>query len=372
MRRLIVILSSVLLAGVLFLLGSLLLVSPGQPQPFLDANGCVIAGSISEKVFIDVNGVRQGMFIKGRDATNPVLLYLHGGMPDYFLTQRYPTGMDEYFTVVWWEQRGSGISSAADIPRATLTVEQLIADALTVTEYLRYRFKQEKIYLMGHSGGSFIGIEAAARAPTRFHAYIGVAQMAYQLESERMAYDYMLHEYKLRGNQTMVRKLEGAPVTMAGVSPAYVALRDAAMHELGIGTMHEMRSLLTGLVVPSLQFREYTLEEKVKLWRGKSGSGISVLWDKMVTTDLRKAVPELAIPVYFLEGRWDYTCNYQLARSYFDVLSAPLKGFYSFDQSAHSPLFEEPKRLGEILVHDVLSRRTQLADKDGHQSTGAG
>ncbi len=334
------ILASVLIGGLFVLLGSLWLVSPGLPQPFLDENSNVIARSISEKVFIDVNGVRQGMFIKGRDSTHPLLLYLHGGMPDYFLTQQHPTGMDEGFTVVWWEQRGSGISYASDIPRETLTVEQLIADTLTVTDYLRDRFRQDKIYLMGHSGGSFIGIQAAARAPERYHAYIGVAQMSYQIESERLAYDYMLREYGARGNSSMVKKLEVAPVTLDGVPAAYVAIRDEAMHELGIGTMHDMRSLLWGLVIPSLQFREYTLTEKINLWRVKSGSGISVAWDRMASSDLRKAVPELSIPGYFLEGRWDYTCNNQLRRSYFDVPRAPVKGFYTFEQSAHSPIFE--------------------------------
>jgi len=129
----------------------------------VDENGSPLAGSISEKVFVNINGVEQGMFIKSKDATHPVLLYLHGGMPDYFLTQRYPTGLEDYFTVVWWEQRGSGISYSADIPPETMTLEQMISDTLEVTNYLRHRFGKEKIYLMGHSGGTFIGIQAAAR-----------------------------------------------------------------------------------------------------------------------------------------------------------------------------------------------------------------
>ena len=74
-----------------------------------------VAGGISEKAYVDINGVRQGMFIKGQNRANPVLLYLHGGMPEYFLNERYPTGLDEYFTVVWWEQRGSRLSYSANI-----------------------------------------------------------------------------------------------------------------------------------------------------------------------------------------------------------------------------------------------------------------
>ena len=156
----------ILLACLLILMGVLRLWSHGKPTPFVDENGSPLAGSISEKVFVNINGVEQGMFIKSKDATHPVLLYLHGGMPDTFLTQRYPTGLEDYFTVVWWEQRGSGISYSADIPPETMTLEQMISDTLEVTNYLRHRFGKEKIYLMGHSGGTFIGIQAAARAAT--------------------------------------------------------------------------------------------------------------------------------------------------------------------------------------------------------------
>ena len=88
------------------LLGLLLLLSPGEPRPVLSSHGSPIPESISEKIFVEIGGVRQGMFIKGSSADNPVLLYLHGGMPEYFLTQRYPTGLEELFTVCWWEQRG--------------------------------------------------------------------------------------------------------------------------------------------------------------------------------------------------------------------------------------------------------------------------
>ena len=84
------------------------------------------------------------MFIKSRDVTHPVLLYLHGGLPDYFLDHQYPTGLDEYFTVVWWEQRGAGLSYSPDIPPETMTAEQFIADTVAVTNYLRRAFRQRE------------------------------------------------------------------------------------------------------------------------------------------------------------------------------------------------------------------------------------
>jgi pimeloyl-ACP methyl ester carboxylesterase len=190
--------------------------------------------------------------------------------------------------------------------------------------------------------------------------------MSYQLESECLAYNYMLQQFRARGNRGMVKRLEAAPVTTTtGTPPEYAAIRDVAMHRLGIGTMHEMRSLVTGLLLPSFLFREYTLVEKVTLWRAKAHSGISAVWDTMVTTDLRQRVTELAMPVYFFHGRHDYTVNYTLAKSYFDGLKAPVKGFYTFESSAHSPMFEEPDKMNRILRDDVLAGSNRLADGEG-------
>jgi pimeloyl-ACP methyl ester carboxylesterase len=354
----------VLLVCVIILIGVLMACSPGKPEPFLDENGKSLPGSISEKIFVNINGVQQGMIIKSKDATHPVLLYVHGGMPDYFLTQKYPSGLEDYFTVVWWEQRGSGLSYSTGVPTETLTSEQLISDTLEVTNYLRNRFGKEKIYLMGHSGGTFIGIQAAAQAPELYYAYIGVAQMSNQLESERLAYDYMLQKFIENGNTKMVGKLEVAPVTIKdGIPDSYLALRDGAMHSLGIGTTHDMKSVISGIFLPSLAFREYTLMEKVNLWRGKSQSGVSPIWDEITATDLTTQVTELEIPVYILAGRHDYTVNYDLQKNYFMKINAPKKGFYTFENSAHSPLFEEPKGFIEIMVNDVLNGNVNLADK---------
>jgi len=354
--------ASVLLVLVLVLLGVLLVWSPGRPTPFLDANGTVLPGSISEKIHVNINGVEQGMFIKGKDASNPVLLYLHGGMPDYFLTRDYPTGLDEYFTVVWWEQRGSGLTYSSDIPPESLNPNQLVSDTLSVTNYLRRRFGQQKIYLMGHSGGTFIGIQAAARAPQLYRAYIGVGQMSNQLESEKLAYAYILQRFQDDGNAKMVRTLEEAPVTDSVPLPdSYMSVRDSAMHSLGIGTTHDMKSVVTGLLLRSFENREYTLSEKINMWRGKIFSG-SQLWNTELSTDLTKKVTQLEIPVYFFHGVYDYTVSYPLAKSSYEQLNAPLKGFYTFTKSAHSPLFEEPKRMREIMQADVLAGKNGLAD----------
>jgi pimeloyl-ACP methyl ester carboxylesterase len=362
-KRMLLILFSVVLGLGLTLICILLAYSSGKMQPYSDGNGQPMPGSISEKIYVNINGMEQGMIIKSKDSMHPVLLYMHGGLPDYFLTRKYPTGLEDYFTVVWWERRGSGLSYNADIAIEAITLEQLLSDTKEVTNYLRKRFGKEKIYLMGRSGGTFIGIQAAAQTPELYHAYIGVAQMTNQLESERLAYEYMLEQYKKKGDKKMVRKLEAAPVTgLDGTPAAYLALRDKAMHSLGIGTTHDMKSIITGMFLPSLTCREYTLPEKINLWRAKASSGVSLLWDTILAADLAKQVPEINIPVYFFHGIYDYTVSYPLAKNYFEQIKAPMKGFYTFGNSAHSPLFEEPVLVRRIIEKDILNGTNTLSD----------
>jgi pimeloyl-ACP methyl ester carboxylesterase len=361
-KHVMLIVISVLLVSVLVLASFLLVMSPGTPKPFLDDSGKPLAGSLSEKIRLNINGVEQGMFIQGKNERNPVLLYLHGGVPDHFLKDRYPTGLEEIFTVIWWEQRGSGLSFHPNMVPESLNPEQLVSDTLELTNYLRKRFGQEKIYLMGRSGGTFFGIQAAARAPELYHAYIAVAQITNQLESERLAHRYMLARYKDEGNHKMAQRLEDGSVGVTVPLPdAYLKVRDVAMHELGVGTTHDMKSVFTDMFLRSLLHREYTLSEKINLWRGKLFSG-SQLWNQQLSTDITKKVTRLEVPVYFLHGVYDYTVSYPLAMAYFERLEAPVKGFYTFKHSAHTPFFEEPEKMRKIMRADVLTRSKGLAD----------
>jgi len=360
-RHILIGVAAVVLAGV----GAMLMISPGAPAPFLGADGKEIAGSISEKLHININGVEQGMFIRAKDKTKPVLLFLHGGpgMPKFAMAQGYPIVLEDYFVVCWWEQRGSGLSFNTSIPAHTLTEKQLVEDTLAVTNYLRTRFKQDKIYLMAHSGGTFFGIQTAARAPELYRAYIGVAQISRQLDSEKLAYTYMIAQFAAAGNSEMVRKLEAIPLSDMNTMPAaYRALRDEAMHSLGIGTTHTMTSVVSGIFLLVMLSRAYTLGEKINIWRGKWSASSTNMWNDILATDLTAKVPKLDIPVYFMSGLYDYTVSYILAKDYFKNLHSPMRGFYTFEHSAHSPLFEEPERFGRILLQDVLAGATTLAD----------
>lgn len=343
----------------------LLIQSPGKIESLTDKNGNIIKDSISEKVYVKINGVSMGMIIKSKNRSNPVLLFVHGGpgMPEYPLTKTYPTGLEDYFTVVWWDQRGSGLSYSSDISAKTMTTEQFVADTIEITKYLREHFGQDKIYLMGHSWGSYIAIQAAAKSPDLYKAYIGVGQISNQIESEKIAYKYMFNYYNGIGDEKTIKKLQSTPIaTMDYLPDEYNKVRDDVMHKAGIGTTHKMNSVFTGIFMPVMLNREYTLREKINIWLGKAFSNSTILNEELYKTDLRNSITKLDIPVYFFSGIYDYTVNYSMSEAYLKKISAPVKGFYLFKESAHAPIFEEPEKVLQIMQSDVLKGKDDLAD----------
>lgn len=319
---------------------------------------------MNEKLFLDINGSKQGIFLQSENIENPVLLFLHGGpgSPEVAFTQNYPTGLDKLFTVCWWEQRGSGISYNHKIKPQEMTMEQMISDTIAVTHYLLERFGKEKVYVMGHSWGSLLGVLTIQQHPELFYAYIGIGQVVQQDRSERLAYTYMLEQFSKRNDTKMVRKLKKFPINDGeAISKSYLGLRSTCMNKLGIGVMRSMTSMRDCVAVV-LGYKGYTLREKFKFALGSVFS-LKYLWDIVMQIDLIKQVPDFQIPVYIFQGRYDYQVSYVIAKEYAKVLKAPIKGFYTFENSAHSPCFEEPDKMCAILCKDVLQNQVSLADK---------
>lgn len=127
------------------------------------------------------------------------------------------------------------------------------------------------------------------------------------------------------------------------------------MHDLGVGTTRDMRSVMSGIFFPSLRCTVYTPMERINIWRGKMfAKNTTVVTDSMHFNAFEQ-VPSLKVPIYFFAGAYDYTCLYSLQKEYYAQIQAPLKGFYTFENSAHSPLFEEPDKAMGILTQDIVN-----------------
>lgn len=319
---------------------------------------------MSEKIFVEINGVKQGMFLQSENFENPVLLFLHGGpgSPEIAFTKKYPTGLDKLFTVCWWEQRGSGISYSSKMTPKEMTIEQMIADTIEITHYLCNRFNKNKIYIMGHSWGTLLGVLTVQQQPELFYAYIGIGQVAQQDRSERLAYTYMLEQFRKTNNQKMIRKLEKFSLDKGGaISNQYLEVRSTGLNKLGVGVMHRRISMLDCVAI-IFGYNGYTWSEKVKFAQGGSFS-LKCLWDFVLQLNLIKKVPTLEVPVYIFQGKHDYQVSYVVAKAFAISLKSPVKGFYTFENSAHGPCFEEPEKMCHILRVDVLQNQVRLSDE---------
>jgi pimeloyl-ACP methyl ester carboxylesterase len=335
--------------------------SPGRLEPLKDSDENVIVGSLAEKNWVEIGGIQQGFFIRAENPNNPVILFLHGGpgtptMP-FQINRETSERLEKYFTVVYWEQRGAGINFSSSIDPATMTLDQLVEDTRQMTEYLQHRFGQEKIFLMGHSWGSYLGIQTIEKYPNNYLAYIGVGQVTNQIESDRLAYDYMLQQAKEINDNRAIRNLQrfdrDAPEFP---SLTYiVSVRTPLMNRYGIGVAHNENLSDFRLGVEGLFFKGYTFSEKIDYLRGISYSNLH-LWDNSKKGNLFESSTSFAIPVFIIHGERDYMVSYALAREWFDKIDAPEKEFFSFEDSAHSPFMEEPEKFVQIMRNIALQK----------------
>jgi len=314
----------------------------GRTPPIVDADGVSVPGSVASLERMQLGGVPQSVLLRGRSARNPVLLFLHGGpgMPAMCLAHAWQRPLENEFVVVQWDRRGAGKSYFGDIPARHLTVRRLLDDAYELVNILRGRFAQDRIFLVGHSWGSYLGMLAVRERPDLFRAYVGVGQMTGpgrgDTAAARVQAAFIRREAARRGVPEAVRELDARGRSVV----------EKWVFRFG-GEVHSATSwwplLRLGLEAP-----EYTLGDVFHIPKGLRLYGRAMTYDVPADT-LRVNVTSVGVPVYFIAGRWDETTPSELAERYFAALRAPKKGFFWFEQSAHFPFLEEPQHFAEVM-----------------------
>lgn len=301
---------------------------------------------------VRLGGVEQWIQIRGHDRANPLLLVLHGGpgvpeMPFEFVNAELETR----FTVVQWDQRGAGKSFSGNIPPASMTIDQLVADTDELIDLLRRRFRQERIFLMGHSTGTIIGVIATARRPEAIRAYIGISQVADLHATETILYDFAMRSANEKNDRAALRELgEIGPPPFATAHQLQISqkwVNKFAPDRFGAIAVERLKLLFLSPVC--------TLGD---LWRMGRGAKFSFdhLWREFFSVDLFRQVPRLDVPVYFFEGRDDHVVTAEVASRYFAGLDAPRgKRFVWFEHSAHWPQLDEPEKFRRVMIEQVLA-----------------
>ena len=331
-------------------------------QIFAEAGKIVTTDGIDEQMMVEIGGIRQWVHVRGRHRANPVILFVHG-VPAFTtspVAYHFMRDWEEYFTVVQWDQRGSGKTYAANDPsevRQTMNVARFVADATELAEHLRERYGKRKIILMGHSLGTVIGVTAVQARPELFHAYVGSGQFVHFARSEAQGYAATLAAARADGNKQAVEHLMAiAPfpdphrpernLENLGTERRWLAHYDGYYWRKGFGHNAAIASMSPVYTADELKLRDEAM-----------GFSNEAMWRELGTVDLTGAT-KFEVPVIILQGRHDRGTSSKLVGEWFETIQAPEKHLVWFEDSAHMVHEEEP---GKLLVSLVTLVRP-LAD----------
>lgn len=327
-----------------------------------DASKITSPRGVQDLLEIPVGGTRQWISVRGRDRRNPILLMIHGGpaSPEMPTSWWFQKDWEDFFTVVQWDQRGSGKSYRSNDPATigpTLSLERITADAAEVVQYLRAHYAKDRILVLGHSWGSVVGLNLAREHPQWLYAYIGAGQIVGGAENERVGYQLTLQEARHRGNAQAVSELEAlAPYPGSGASLTLEKLGTERKWSVAFGGLTYGRTDLRyyfGLADLSPVYSDADLDAI------DSGSHLSLLplWAEVMRFDMTD-VTRWGCPIILFVGRYDTTTPSQVAAAWLKRVHAPAKKLVWFENSAHMMMLEEP---GEFLLHLVTDVRPLAA-----------
>ncbi|WMM23901.1 alpha/beta hydrolase [Tissierella sp. MB52-C2] len=298
---------------------------------------------------IKLGGLEQTILIRGKDTSNPVLLFLHGGpgYPQISFARRYEKRLEDSFVVVNWDQRGSGMSYSSNIPKESMNRGQFIEDTKELIDYLCEKYQKEKIYLVGHSWGTELGLYVIDKYPEKVAAFISVGQVVDGIESEVVSYDYVLEMANKNKNQKAMNDLVriGRPPYKNTVSDTATQRRWLSKY----GGVERKVNTLKYIVLGSIFSPEYTGIDGIKFALGNKFSA-DTMWGHNKDLDFIRDMPEVKVPIYFCAGRYDYNTPSVLTEEYYNQIIAPKKEFIWFEESAHFPIFEEHEKFNELVI----------------------
>lgn len=314
-----------------------------------DNSGNSPENSISELVKVELNGRNQWISLRGGDKDKPILLFLAGGPggTQMAAVRHELSELEKNFLVVNWDQAGSGKSYYAEDIKG-ITIETYIQDGYELTKYLTNRFGKEKIYLVGESWGSGLGIFLIERYPEYYYSFIGTGQMIDFLETEKIDYNKAIEIAETNNDYKVLKKLKenGAPpyygkdlVWKSASYLNYLSQYMASNPSIKNSGYNTFRDILSS---------EYGIIDKVNFFRGIIKT-FNHVYPQLYNIDLRKEYTNIDVPVYFFLGRHDINAPTFLVEEYFELLEAPRKEIIWFENSGHSPWINESDRFIEEL-----------------------
>ncbi|MBL7856337.1 MAG: alpha/beta hydrolase [Cyclobacteriaceae bacterium] len=287
----------------------------------------VIGKPIHSSEAVAIGGIMQWMTFQGEDDQAPVLLFIHGGPGNSVIgyADTFTAELKKHFIVVQWDQRESGKTRTLNTSREPLTVSIFLSDAVETINFLSARFKQETIYVMGHSWGGYLALRVAAKIPDKIRGLIAISPMVHQVESERLSLQVLRDTARVKQNQEAITELAQVEIPFQNSAELFYH-----------------RKWLSKLMHSTTPTRS-----RVEQW---SQTWLTLFNDASQTNFLTDAT-ELKCPVYFLIGSRDYQTYFKLTETYYQQVDCPEKNLYWFTQSAHNPHLTEPKKFQQTVIN---------------------
>lgn len=315
--------------------------------------------AISELREITVNDSKQWLTLRGKNKDAPVILFLSGGPGGSQMGNARValSELEDNFVMVRWDQPGSGKSRWA-VPRQQITLDRYLQDGHAVTQYLKQKFGKKKIYVIGESWGSALGVLLMQRHPEDYAAFIGSGQMVDFAQTEVDDYKLALKIAKERGDTAKVKQLErrGSPPyygdSVIFDMLAYLQYLDNEMARRG--NINPSKSNIYASVLAP----EYGLIDKYN-WAAGLFRTLDQVFPQLYNINFRKSATKLEVPMYFLLGRHDLNAPTYLAEEYYQLLNAPKKELVWFEHSGHAPWNTEADRYVKEVKRIVDDNRNQ-------------
>jgi pimeloyl-ACP methyl ester carboxylesterase len=257
-------------------------------------------------------------------------------------------GLEQEFTVVYWDQRGCGRSLRDSRGQSEISLDRMAQDAVSLLEVLRDR-SGEKSYVAGFSFGATVGATAAAQRPDLVRALVVVGMDVDGEAAANCAYDFALRVAQERGNKRAARQLEAVgPPPHLTAKQFSTRVRWASTFG-GVTTDETYGSIARGLVASLLRSPDYSLGDVVRTLQGVTATQKALL-SELTVMNLVQSLPTIGVPAVMAQGRLDQVAPGEAAQRYFDQLSAPSKQLVWFEHSAHTPQLEEPDLFRSLML----------------------
>lgn len=306
---------------------------------------------VAEKTYVNLGGDPQYVEMTGASDQLPVLLFLAGGpgWPQTASIRYFNSDLSKDMILVSWDQAGSGKSYMKDPTPKHLSVESLVSNAHELTQYLKNKFHQKKIFLLGFSYGSVIGLKLAKQYPEDYYAYIGVSQLINFQQSWDVSMQWLHKQATQNNDSTTLHQLQ---LIREGDSSVCKTTLQCFLNKYQLlvkyrGAVYDTAKEKEIAKAESYyeDYQDYDYYKAFKYTAKRLG-------DEQFETDLT-SIKSLNIPVYFMAGRHDWNIPGQVTKQYFDQLGAPKKEFIWFEKSGHEIPEEQAQKFNKKVISIV-------------------